>query len=361
MATTAPRKGASPISTEGHEERLSEVAREKKAAGPPKPARRRSTAKSPGSKPVASGSKSSRRRSSGAAKGSANGSASSNGRARTAGKSKDVDTPKTPTGKAKAKQTAKKAAGKTMEVAGKTADVVKGEGSSAVPKPNKLARKLATTAAKKMASKMLEAGAERLRRVIDLAAETGHVAVEKTAHQRLPIQVGVDVAVPIIVAWDEWMALECLPEGVHNVTDIERDGDVLVGRADNRRGKEWEAEILDEREAESFAWRSYEGSDCAGLATFHELSDRLTRIELDLDVVPTSVPDTFELALHLADKHAEAYLRRLKARLEFLNPDEYEDEVHEYWKQRRNGQHANGSAPDEDQSDSAEEEEAAQA
>ncbi len=68
------------------------------------------------------------------------------------------------------------------------------------------------------------------------------------------------------------MALEFLPEGVHTVVEIERDGDELFGRTSGLRPTDWAAEILDEREQESFAWQSHEGSDCAGLATFHDLS-----------------------------------------------------------------------------------------
>jgi uncharacterized membrane protein len=148
-----------------------------------------------------------------------------------------------------------------------------------------------------------------------------------TVHQGLgsflPIQVSVDVAVPIDVVWDEWINSGSLPEGIHRVQDIERDGDRLSGSISGR--SHWSAEILDERELESFAWRSVEGSDCAGLVTFHELSDRLTRIELDLDVVPTSPAEALSMSLHVAHRHAEADLRRFKARVEFINPDVYEN------------------------------------
>jgi hypothetical protein len=92
------------------------------------------------------------------------------------------------------------------------------------------------------------------------------------------------------------------------------------------RNEDWVAEILDEREQQSFAWQSQEGSDCAGLITFHKLSDRLTRIELNLDVVPTGVAETIQLATHRADAKAERDLRRFKARLELINPDLYEPE-----------------------------------
>jgi uncharacterized membrane protein len=143
--------------------------------------------------------------------------------------------------------------------------------------------------------------------------------------QRPPIQVSVDVAVPLSVAWSEWMAFEAFTEGVRRIEDIERRRDRLLGRATGRGGgTEWEAEIVDEREREAFAWRSLEGTDCAGLITFHRLSDRLTRMELDLDVRPVRPADAFRLALPLARRRAENELRRFKARVEFINPDVYE-------------------------------------
>jgi uncharacterized membrane protein len=151
----------------------------------------------------------------------------------------------------------------------------------------------------------------------------------KPSTSRLPIQRSVDIAVPVRVAWEEWMAFECLPEGIHTVTEVERDGDELVGRTSGPLPTDWAAEILDEREQQSFAWQSHQGSDCAGLVTFHELSKRLTRIELNLDVVPTSVAENFQLTTRIADHRAETELRRFKARLELINPDLYEDEEDE--------------------------------
>lgn len=189
-------------------------------------------------------------------------------------------------------------------------------------------RWLAWTAGKKAlrsaGSHLLESGATALREAADRTASTGRKAIAKSFDGRPPIQVGIDVAVPLEVAWDEWMSFESLTEGVHRVEEVERDGDRLLGRTAGPRSADWEAEILDERPQESFAWRSVEGSDCAGLATFHRLSDRLTRIELDLDVLPTSPVETVALSLHLANRRAEAELRRFKARVEFINPDAYE-------------------------------------
>jgi uncharacterized membrane protein len=230
--------------------------------------------------------------------------------------------------KAKAKPRRGPAAA-AKKTASKATDAVS-EHSPSLPKPNRFARKLAgkaiKTMVKKVASGTVEAGAGLIRAAADRAASTGHEAAEKTANKRLPIQRSVDIAVPIRVAWEEWMAFESIPEGVHTVEEIERDGDELFGRTSGPRPTDWAAEILDEREQQSFAWQSHEGSDCAGLVTFHDLSKRLTRIELNLDVVPTGVAETFQLTLHLADRRAEADLRRFKARLELINPDLYEEE-----------------------------------
>jgi len=143
--------------------------------------------------------------------------------------------------------------------------------------------------------------------------------------RHLPIQVSVDIAVPLQLAYDEWMRLEFLPEGSHTVEQVERDGpDALTGRLNTRPWpRRWEAEIRDERDCESFAWRSVKGSDCAGLVTFHDLGERLTRLELQLDIVPVRPLEAAQFALRLADARARNELRRFKARLETISPDAY--------------------------------------
>ena len=210
-----------------------------------------------------------------------------------------------------------------------TAAEVAEEGTS-ISKPKKFAAKLAWKAIKRTTRKVAESGlsgaAELIRLTAEKATEKGRECKD-TAHHRLPIQRSVDVAVPLQIAWEEWLELDSLPEGVDTVSDIERDGDTLIGHIEGPRSRDWEAEIIDEREQQSFAWQSNEGSDCAGLVTFHALSDRLTRLELNLDVVPTGVGETLKLSTHLADHRAETELRRFKARVELINPDEYEDEL----------------------------------
>jgi len=214
----------------------------------------------------------------------------------------------------------------------KVADVAKSvgdDGGPNLPTPGPVAKKVAKVAAKKAAKTMLrktvEMGAGAVRRAADRASEVSRNAYEAGTSKLVPIQLSIDVAVPIHVAWEEWRTWGCLPEGVHRIVDVERDGDSLVGHTAGPREVDWEAEIKDEREDESFAWLSVEGTDVAGLATFHQLSERLTRIELDLDVVPTNPTEAMAMALHVAHRRAEADLRRFKAHVEFISPDAYQD------------------------------------
>jgi uncharacterized membrane protein len=209
--------------------------------------------------------------------------------------------------------------------AGKTADAVT---------PSSPVAKLAGAAAKKAFGAILrrtvDAGAGAIRTATERTGGVTRGAVESAMSKRLPIQVGVDVAVPIAFAWEEWMTFEWMTEGVHRIVDVERDGDELLGELSGPRSAEWVAEIVDERDEQSFAWRSIEGSDCAGLVTFHQLSDRLTRVELDLDVLPTNPAEAASLALRIGRRRAESELRRFKAHVEFISPDVYEsDDAHE--------------------------------
>jgi uncharacterized membrane protein len=228
-------------------------------------------------------------------------------------------------------EAAKKKASKTTRKppAAKTAkDVVKAITPDKKKSPvSGLARFAARKAFKAVAKRAAKTGANVVRAAADQTAVASKAVVESALSKRVPIQVSVDVAVPLQVVWAEWMDSSSLTEGIHLIEDLERDGDSLWGTIAGPGSRAWEAEIVDERQLESFAWRSHTGSDCAGLVTFHELSQRLTRIEVDLDVLPTNPAQALSMSLHLAHKHAEAELRRFKARVEFINPDVYEPEL----------------------------------
>jgi uncharacterized membrane protein len=154
---------------------------------------------------------------------------------------------------------------------------------------------------------------------------SGRAALAQGWRPQLPIQRSLDVAVPVDVAWREWMQLDLLPEGVHRICAITRRDDEMRGRLNREQGARWRAVVTDERPQESFAWQSRRGADCAGLITFHVLGRRLTRLELTLDVVPLDAGQALSLATRAADRRAHRDLRRFKTRVEVINPDLYDD------------------------------------
>jgi uncharacterized membrane protein len=187
----------------------------------------------------------------------------------------------------------------------------------------KMAGAALKAAAKKAASATLPAIADGSRAALNKVRGAGWERIADSA-RKLPVQCSLDVAVPLEAAWDEWMRFDWLPDGASRVEDIERDGDRLFGHlAGARVSSDWEAEIVDERVDESLAWQTVDGSDTSGLVTFHRLSDRLTRIELQLDVVPEGVGQTLSLVTRRADRRAETVMRSFKAQVEALDPDEY--------------------------------------
>jgi uncharacterized membrane protein len=188
---------------------------------------------------------------------------------------------------------------------------------------------------RRLAKQKLPAAAEMLRdrsgltrEIADFAGDHGlQDLVEQL--RRVPVQVSLDVAVPVAVAYDEWMQLDFLPEGGHRVQAIKRRGRQLLGEIRGSSGTHrWKAEIRDARRDESFAWRSTRGSDVAGLVTFHRLGDRLTRLELNLDIVPVNMSEAIALTLRLSDRMALADLRRFKLRVETMSPDAYPARAH---------------------------------
>jgi uncharacterized membrane protein len=182
--------------------------------------------------------------------------------------------------------------------------------------------KVTTRLVARRAAERLQAPRELLAELADRASNGDGVPLAERIRS-VPIQCSIDIAVPLEVTYAEWMKLEFLPEGAHRIEQIKRRGDRLTGRIGGAQHSEWKAEVREERPNESFAWRSLKGSDCLGLATFHRLAERLTRIELELDVVPKRPAEAFELLVHIADRRAETDLRRFKARLEKISPDDY--------------------------------------
>src|SRR6201993_66838 len=88
-----------------------------------------------------------------------------------------------------------------------------------------------------IARRAVRAGARTIRSAGERTADAAR-AFEARMGRRLPIQVSLDVAVPLSVAWEEWAQLAWLTEGVHRIEQVERDGTFLVGRTTGAHARE---------------------------------------------------------------------------------------------------------------------------
>lgn len=122
--------------------------------------------------------------------------------------------------------------------------------------------------------------------------------------QRLIIQEQIDVAVPAQVAYDAWRDFEEFDEIFRAVQQVEVDesGEDEDEESETKTKwqakillstREWTSEITDEREDERIAWTTSGDVDHLGAVSFHPLSDRLTRIHLEMEYHPTGIVEKF--------------------------------------------------------------------
>jgi uncharacterized membrane protein len=136
--------------------------------------------------------------------------------------------------------------------------------------------------------------------------------------RRMPIQQAVDVAAPIDIVYDQFTQFEDWPKFMHRVERVEQKDDATVAFHEKVWGfrRHWEAEIVEQRPDERIVWESVSGMEHVGAVTFHELSERLTRIELNIDIDPSGPIEKIARGARFAKRAARADLKRFKAYVE---------------------------------------------
>ena len=128
----------------------------------------------------------------------------------------------------------------------------------------------------------------------------------------------VDVHVPIRTAYDQWTQFEEFPtfmEGVESVTQIDDTHLHWVAEIAGVR-REWDAEISEQHPDERVAWWATDGTNNAGVVTFHRLSDTTTRVMLQLDFEPDGLKEKAGDMLGFVRRRAVGDLGRFKEYIE---------------------------------------------
>jgi uncharacterized membrane protein len=147
--------------------------------------------------------------------------------------------------------------------------------------------------------------------------------------RRMPIQQSVDVGVPLRKVYDAWTQYEEWPRFMHRVDSVDQSDKTTVAFSTKVWGitKRFEAKILESHPDERVEWTVEQGLSHAGVVTFHKLSDRLTRIEVTVDVEPDSLLEKMGRGMRYAKRAVRGDLHRFKAYVEL-----YEDEIEKGWR-----------------------------
>jgi uncharacterized membrane protein len=136
--------------------------------------------------------------------------------------------------------------------------------------------------------------------------------------RRMPVQQAVDVAVPIETAYNQWTQFQDWPNFMFRLTRVTQEDDCTVSFASKMWGftREFVAEIETQRPDERIKWSVKQGVTHTGVVTFHEVGERLTRIELNLDVDPGSLIEKAARGMRHVKRAVRSDLHRFKAFIE---------------------------------------------
>ena len=136
--------------------------------------------------------------------------------------------------------------------------------------------------------------------------------------RRMPIQQSIDVAVPIKVAYNRWTMFEDWPDFMHRFESVEQADDTTLSFTVKMWGltRRFEAEIVEQRPDQRIEWNVTEGPAHTGVVTFHKLADRLTHIEVTLDMDPHGLVEKMARGMRFTKRAVRADLHRFKALVE---------------------------------------------
>src|SRR4051812_6641919 len=158
--------------------------------------------------------------------------------------------------------------------------------------------------------------------------------------RRLPIQRWTDVAVPVDKAYQAWTQFEEFPKFMHRVLEVKKEDQNKIHWREKIwfSTREWDGEITEQRKNDRIAWKSVSGTQHSGVISFHKLDDKLTRVMVDLDFVPSGILEKMASGMRFVKRAVEADLARFKAYVELGDAEglEYKSKPEEM-EQHRDG------------------------
>ena len=128
--------------------------------------------------------------------------------------------------------------------------------------------------------------------------------------------------------------------------------------------RQWEGRVTERRENDRIVWTTKSGMSHKGIVSFHELSDNLTRVMVDMEFEPNGVMEKMASGLRFVKRAVQADLARFKSFVEMQDAKgiEYrpnqQDEDEDDEQNGEEDEQAQGKGEEEEQ-DAAEDEDSA--
>lgn len=128
------------------------------------------------------------------------------------------------------------------------------------------------------------------------------------------IEESIEIDVPVRQAYDQWTQFESFPQFMEGVKQVRQVDDTHLHWVADIGGvrREWDAEITEQHPDERVAWRAREGTDNAGVVTFHKLAGNKTKVMLQLEFDPQGFTEVAGDKLGFVKRRAAGDLERFK-------------------------------------------------
>jgi uncharacterized membrane protein len=133
--------------------------------------------------------------------------------------------------------------------------------------------------------------------------------------RRMPVQQAIDIGVPVTEVYNFFTQFEEWPSFMHRVQSVSQDDETHLKFKTKiwLFSREFTAEIEEQRPDERIEWHVTEGITHHGVATFHEIAPRLTRVEINVDVEPSGLIEKSARGMRHVKRAIRADLHRFKA------------------------------------------------
>jgi uncharacterized membrane protein len=128
------------------------------------------------------------------------------------------------------------------------------------------------------------------------------------------ITTGIEVAVPVRVAYDQWTQFESFPRFMDGIDRVVQVDDKTLEWTASIAGvvKHWRAEITQQEPDKVVAWRSTDGAQNDGQITFLPLGPERTRVDVQIDVEPDGFVEKTADALGVVERRVKGDLVRFR-------------------------------------------------